>query len=359
MKDLLQKINTLKSIKTGEIIEGVVVGKGRSSVYLDLGSFGAGIIYGKEYQAAKDLLRKTENGDKVFAKVVSMENEDGYIELSANKAGQEFAWDTIKDKKDKDEIIKIKITGANKGGLLAKIMNLQAFLPVSQLSSKNYPKVDGGDSSRILKEIQKFIGTEMSVKIIDSSQKEDKLIVSEKIEETEKAKEVLKEYSAGDVVEGTITGIADFGAFISFGNGAEGLIHISEMAWQIVKNPSEIVSEGDSVSAKIIEIKNDRVFLSMKELKDNPWEKAKEKYKEGDIIKGKVTKMNPFGAFIHISSENEEDKDKIQGLCHISEFGTMEKMTESLTLEKEYNFEIVSLDPKEHRMIMKLSKKTA
>ena len=355
MNDLIN-INIPKHLKVGEIIEGKVVGKGRSAVYLDLGIFGTGIIYGKEYQTARDLLRRCGDGEKVFAKIVSLENEEGYVELSANKAGEEFAWDTIKEKKDKGEMIKVKILGANKGGLLAKIMNIQAFLPVSQLSTDNYPKIEGGDSSKILRELRKFIGTEIDVKVLDFNQKEEKLIISEKIEEMEKAKELLKNYSVGDIIKGKIMGVADFGAFISFGDGIEGLIHISEMAWEIIKNPSEVVKEGETIEAKIIEINNGRAFLSLKELKNNPWEKINDKYNKGDIVKGKVSKINPFGAFIQLVAD-KNDENKIQGLCHISEFRTIEKMAENLIIGEEYNFEIISFEPKEHRMILKPKKK--
>ncbi len=355
MKDLLEKYNSIKSPKKGEIIEGVVVGKSRSAVYIDLGIFGTGIIFGKEYQAAKDVLRKAKNGEKIFAKITGQENDEGYIELSANEAGQEFAWGELKDKKEKGEIIKAKILGANKGGLLTRVMGIPAFLPVSQLSSKNYPKVEGGDTSKILRELQKFIGLEMDVKVLDFSKNEEKLIVSEKIKELEKTKEILKDYKVGDVVEGEITGIADFGAFISFGEGAEGLIHISEMAWQIIKDPSEVVKEGEKITAKIIELTGDRAFLSLKALKKDPWDQVKDKYKKGDVIRGKVSKVNPFGAFIQIVSEKEnDDEDKIQGLCHVSEFDTIEKMNEKLITDQEYDFEILQIEPEEHRMILKL-----
>ncbi len=357
MKNLLEKYNSIKSIKPGELIEGTVVGKGRSAVYIDLGAFGTGIIYGKEYQTAKESLRKIKNGDKIWAKITGYENEEGYIELSANEAGQEFAWNEIKDKKEKGEILKVKILGVNKGGLLTKVMGIPAFLPVSQLSAKNYPKVEGGDSSKILMEIQKFVGKDMDVKILDFSQKEEKIIVSEKIKEMEKTKEFLKNYKVGNVVEGEITGIADFGAFVSFGEGVEGLIHISEMAWQIIKNPSEVVKEGDKIKAKIIEITGNKAFLSLKALKDDPWEKIKGKYKKGSAVKGKVSKINPFGAFIQILSDNEKnEEDKVQGLCHVSEFETIEKMNEKLSVGEEHDFEVLSVDPKEHRMILRIKK---
>ena len=357
MKNLLEKYSSTKSLKTGEIIEGTVIGKSRSAVYIDLGVLGTGIIFGKEYQVAKEILRRIKNGEKIFAKVTGSENEDGYIELSANEAGQEFAWNELQEKKDKGEIIKAKILGANKGGLLTKVKGIPAFLPVSQLSSKNYPKVEGGDSSKILRELQKFIGEEMDVKVLDFSKKDEKLIVSEKIKELEKTKELLKNYSVGDVVEGEVTGIADFGAFVSFGEGVEGLIHISEMAWQIIKDPSEVVKESEKITAKIIEITGDRAFLSLKALKDDPWEKIKGKYKKGDLVKGKVSKINPFGAFVQIISDDKDSKDeedKVQGLCHVSEFEKAEEMNEKLVIDQEYNFEILLIEPKEHRMILRL-----
>ncbi len=355
MKDLLEKYNSIKSLKKGEIIEGIVVGKSRSAVYIDLGVFGTGIIFGKEYQIAKDVLRKIKNGEKIFAKVTGQENDEGYIELSANEAGQDFAWGELQQKKDDQEIIKVKILGANKGGVLTKVMGIPAFLPVSQLSSKNYPKVEGGDSSKILKELQKFIGKELDVRILDFSKKDEKLIVSEKIKETEKTKELLKNYKVGDIVEGEVTGIADFGAFVSFQDGAEGLIHISEMAWQIIKDPTEVVKEGEKITAKIIEITGDRAFLSLKSLKEDPWEKIKDKYKKGMTVKGHVSKINPFGAFIQIVSEDKEE-DKVQGLCHVSEFETIDKMNEKLIIDKEYDFEILLIEPEEHRMILRLKK---
>jgi len=354
MKDLLEKYNSINSLKAGELVEGTVVGKSRSAVYVDLGAWGTGIIFGKEYQIAKDVLGKTNKGDKIFAKVTGYENEEGYIELSANEAGQEFTWNEIRNKKEKGEIIRVKILGANKGGLLTKVMGLPAFLPVSQLSSRNYPKVEGGDTAKILREIQKFVGAEMDVKILDFFKEEEKLIVSEKIKELEKTKELLKNYAIGDVVEGEITGIADFGAFISFGEGVEGLVHISEMAWQIIKDPSEVVKEGEKVTAKIIEITGDKAFLSLKALKDDPWKKIEGTHKKGDVIRGKITKINPFGAFVQVVSEGKKEEEGVQGLCHISEFKAIEEMNEKLLIDKEYDFEILSIEPKEHRMILKL-----
>jgi len=355
MKKLLEKNELLKPPKVGEIVKGKIINKGNASVFLDLGIWGTGIIYGKEFYDARDKLKKLKIGDVLFAKIMDLENEDGFIELSLTRAGKELAWEELQEKKEKDENIVIKILGANKGGLLTEISGIPAFLPVSQLSSEHYPKVEGADPQKILKALQKFVGKEMEVKIFDINPKEEKLILSEKAKETKKIKEILKNYKIGDIVEGEITGVVDFGAFIKFSPPEhkeieiEGLIHISELDWQLIEDPAEIVKVGEKVKAKIVDISNDKVSLSLKALKKNPWEEIEKKYKKGDIIKGKVTKLNPFGAFVQITP-------KIQGLCHISEFGSQKKMEESLEIGKEYDFQILTIEPKEYRISLRLVK---
>ncbi|MFH1037002.1 MAG: S1 RNA-binding domain-containing protein, partial [Patescibacteria group bacterium] len=353
MKEQIEKTGAARTPKIGEIIEGKIIGLKKGAMYVDFGSVGAGIIYGKEFNEAKEALRNLKSGDTIFVKVTDFENEEGYFELSVSQAGQELNWEKLKQLKDGSELVTVKISGANKGGLLAEAYGVSGFLPVSQLSPQNYPRVEGGDVSKILKELQKFIGTDMEVKVFDLEPREGKLIFSEKAKETEKIREILKKYSVGDVAEGEITGLVDFGAFIKFPVDAkpeealEGLIHISELDWAIVEDPSEIVKVGDKVKAKIIEIKDDRVSLSLKALKKDPWSEVEEKYKKGDTVKGKVTKFNPFGAFVEITS-------KIQGLCHISEFGTKAKMEEVLKVGDTYDFEILEIRPEEHRMSLKL-----
>ena len=226
-------------------------------------------------------------------------------------------------------------------------------MPVSQLSPENYPRVEGAESNKILTELQKFIGQEMEVKVFDVNPKEGKLILSERAKETEKLKKILDKYKIGGVVKGEITGVTDFGVFLKFGDKEEeleGLIHISELDWQLIEDPSDIVKIGDKIEAKIISITNDRISLSLKTMKKDPWEGIEKKFTKEDIVKGKVTKFNPYGAFIQIAP-------KIQGLCHISEFGTKTKMESSLNIDKEYKFQILSIEPKEHRMSLKLVEK--
>ncbi|MFQ6049556.1 MAG: 30S ribosomal protein S1 [Candidatus Paceibacterales bacterium] len=348
MKNLLEKNDLLKPPKIGDIIEGKTIGKGRSTVFLDLGPIGTGIIYGKEFYDAKEKLKDLKTGDKIFAKIIDFETEDGYIELSVSGASKELTFGILKQKKEEGETIKVKILGANKGGLLAEVSGIPAFLPVSQLSSEHYPKVEGGDKAKILRELQKFIGQELEVKILDFSQKKEQIILSEKAKVLDKARERLKNYKVGDEIKGEITGVTGFGAFMKFDENLEGLIHISELDWKIIEDPTEIVKVGDKVRAKIVEISGNRSFLSLKALKKDPWEGIEKKYKKEDIVLGKVTKLNPFGAFIQLSKE-------IQGLCHVSEFGG-KKMEDILETGKKYKFQILLVDEKEHRMNLKLIK---
>src|SRR3989344_2223651 len=344
----------------GALVEGKVVAKDRSSVFVDLGPQGTGIIYGREFYEAKDTIKDLNIGDTVFAKVIELENEDGYKELSLRDATKDMNWQKLKDVKEKDEVIKVKITGVNKGGLLANVNGIQAFLPVSQLSPENYPRVEDADKQKILKELQKFIGKTLEVKILDLLAQESKLILSEKAKEEQSIKEIIKNYKIGDTIEGKITGIADFGVFIKFPvqenkeesakeNSIEGLIHISELDWQLVQNPGEVVKVGEVVRAQIININNNQVFLSLKSLKENPWEKVEKKFKKGDNLKGKVLSFSPFGAFVEVS-------DKIRGLCHVSEFSSKQEMEESLKVGESYKFEVLLVEPKEHRMNLKLVK---
>ncbi len=267
VKKIIQETDAIKIPKTGEIVEGIIIDQKNAVVYVDLKELGVGVIYGREFYEAKNRLKGLKKGSAVFVKITKPINEDGYAELSLNQAGEEMAWKTIKEKKLNNEIIKVQITGANKGGLLAEISNIPAFLPVSQLSPVNYPKIKDGDNQKILQALQEFIGKELQVKVFDTDPKEGKLILSEKAIEAEKAREFINNYKVGEIIEGEITGVVDFGAFIKFGQeGLEGLIHISELSPKLIKNPSEIVKTGDVVKAKIIDISNNKIFLSLKNL---------------------------------------------------------------------------------------------
>jgi len=249
--------------KVGEIIEGKIINRGRSSLFLDLGAKGIGVITGKELFNAKEELKNLGQGDALSCKVVSLETEDGYRQLSFSQANRELAWKKLIESKEKEEVFEVVIKAANKGGLICQVKGLQAFLPASQLLGEHYPKVEGGDPAKIAAELQKLIGKKIKVKIFDLDPKENKLILSEKAIEKEKMEEILKNYEAGDVVEGEISGITNFGIFLKFNHGLEGLIHASEIPEE--KNKSGL-KVGQKTKAKIIEIINSRIYLSLKSL---------------------------------------------------------------------------------------------
>lgn len=336
----------------GDLVEGRIIGRERLSLFVDLGAFGTGVVYGKEFFKAKKIFPDLKPGKKVKAKVLNIDGEAGYTEVSITKAREEAAWKKLRELKETKEPVKIRVAKANKGGLIADVEGISGFLPVSHLRPEHYPKVKGGDTVKILHKLQKLIGKELKVAVLTAEPEQENLILSEKEANTEKARKTLEKYEEGDVVKGRITGVVDFGAFIRFpypekeGETLEGLIHISELDWQLIENPREVINEGEVVKAQIIDINNSRVSLSLKTLKKDPWKKLE--YEKGDIIKGKVTKLNPFGAFVQI-------KPKVQGLIHISEFGSENEMKKTLKVGEEYGFEVAMVDPDQHRMILLLA----
>jgi small subunit ribosomal protein S1 len=341
----------IKSLKLSEFIEGAVLKKGQKVMYVDLGPLGTGVIYGAEYINASDIIKNLNIGDKVSGKVVDQENDSGFVELSLAEAGKQKVWAEIKEMKDRDEPIMVKILAANTGGLMTEVGGMKAFLPVSQLSNEHYPRVPDGSKEKILDELKKMVGTELKVKIITNTQSMNKLIVSEREVANENVKELLAKYKVGDTVEGIISGVADFGAFVRFIDqpSIEGLIHISELDHKLIEHPKEVVKVNDTVKAKVVEIKDGRVSLSLKALKPNPWDTVAEKYKEGDAVSGTITRFNPFGAFVALDNE-------IQGLVHVTEFGGVDEMKAKIELGKQYKFTISSLKPAEKRIILKVVK---
>jgi small subunit ribosomal protein S1 len=274
--------------KVGDIVEGKIAGIGSFGIFVDLGKFGSGIIYkrelsGKDNQNSvfnpQEDLKKFKVGDELSVKIIEPENEEGYFGLSINEAREEIAWDDLRKIKENNETVEIKVLKANKGGLISELSGIQGFLPLSQLSSEHYPRVEGGDKMKILQELQKLIGEKLEVKIFDLDPKQKKLIFSEKAKEIKKLKETLKNCKINQVIKGTITGVVDFGIFIRFSppeqeesskenevDQLEGLIHISEIDSEEAKNIPENFKVGQEIKAKIINISDERIYLSLKNL---------------------------------------------------------------------------------------------
>ncbi len=356
MEELLSQ-HVVEIPEVGDVIPGTVMFVASSYALVDLGPMGTGIVLGKEMRDGLGPEGKLKVGTTVTATLMSYENEDGYIELSIREASYEKSWEDIEHKLTNREVITTKVMEANKGGLMVEINGIVGFLPVSQLASEHYPRVEDGDKNKILDLLKKIIGQEIQVRILDADRESEKLIVSEKAAQSEKERELINLLKVGDVVSGEVSGVVDFGAFVKFtppiredgkkpSEKLEGLVHISELAWQLIDDPREMIKTGDQVEAKIIGIEETRISLSMKALKKDPWDEVLEKYKVGDVVSGKVDKMNHFGAFVYL------DKD-IHGLAHVSEFQDIYpgKKIEAVFKEGEtYAWTILSIEPKTHRM---------
>lgn len=332
------------------LVEGTVIAKEKMTVYVDIPPFGTGIIFGREYLNARDIIKKVNVGDTVTAKVVETDGERGYIELSLKEAKQALVWTEAEKAVKSKTIFDITVKDANKGGLILEWNGIDGFVPASQLKPEHYPRVQDGDKDRIVEELGKLIGHKISVIIIGADPKENKLIFSEKSLDNKGRKEMVEKYGLGDVVDGEVTGAVDFGIFIKIEEGLEGLVHISEIDWALVENPRDIFKVGDKVKAKIIEIKDGKISLSIKALKPNPWMNAEKKYKRGNIVKGVVIKHNKHGALVAI-------EEGVAGLVHVSEFKSEDELRKSLELGKSYTFTINVFEPKEQKMTLYFGEK--
>lgn len=357
----LLKDNPVKIPKEGDKVKGQIIQIDNNAVYIDLGDLGTGVVYGKEIKDGLGGKGKLEIGDEVGATIIDVENDEGYVELSVREAAREEAWEDLLRKKEAKDIISARILDANKGGLMVEVNGITGFMPVSQLTAEHYPRVEDGDRNKILEILRSYVGTEMRMCVIDAVKDEEKLIVSEKEAFKDKEKQAISELKIGDVIEGEISGVVDFGAFVKFlppsknesmseEDKLEGLVHISQLDWQLIENPRDVVKVGDKVKAKIIAIDDTRISLSIRELKVDPWSLVSQKYKVGDIVKGRVHKINHFGAFVYLDSD-------IHGLAHISEFLSKyprKNIEDIITIGDEYSWQIMSLEPNEHRMGLKL-----
>ncbi|HEY9583534.1 MAG TPA: S1 RNA-binding domain-containing protein [Candidatus Paceibacterota bacterium] len=329
----------------GDLVEGPVINIEKSAVYIDLPPFGTGIIYGREYLIARDIIKKINIGDVIAAKVTDTDNKDGYIELSLKEARQALIWSEAEAAINNKTTLELPIVEANKGGLIIQWQGISGFLPASQLKTEHYPRVADGDKDKILEELKKLVGTKISVSIISAIPKEGKLIFSEKTPELKQKEKIIGKYKVDDILDGVVTGMVDFGIFVKLEDGLEGLVHISEIDWSLVEDPRTLFKVGQKIKVKVIEIKEGKVSLSLKALKENPWLEASKKYKKDQKVEGVIIKFNKHGALASI-------EEGIAGLVHVSEFGSEEKLRKNIELGKSYPFKITLFDIKEQKMAL-------
>lgn len=345
MKDLLGTVE-FNLPKIGDILEGEIINVSKNSILIDLGTLGTGIVYPGEFYDNTSAQRELKQGQKVVAILTDIENDEGYRELSLRHAQINTAWQDIKEKMDSGEVITTNVLNINKGGLIVEINGIQGFLPLSQLSAEHYPKVEGGDAAKIVQTLQKFRNEKIKIKIIDFSEADKKLIVSEKAIYADQLKDELAKYNVGDIVDGEVTDVTDFGAFVKLTDNLEGLVHISEIDWKLIDNPRDFLTIGQKIKAKVISTESNKISLSLKALKEDPWVNLEGKYSVGQKVSGKIAKVTDFGAMIQLADE------EIMGFVPKSEFTEDSKFTSG----EERNFAIVTLDIPNHKMILTLER---
>ena len=308
MDELLAGADTsAKQLVAGEVVTGKVLSLKKHEVLIDLGAQGVGFVPRREVGFSRNI----SEGDEVSASVVDTELENGMSLLSLRKAVKDRGWEEVSARLESGEVIDIQPYDANRGGLLVEYEGVRGFLPVSQLSAEHYPRVGSSDKDEILQRLNNLIGKTMKVRILDADRKSNKLIFSEKEAVKDGLAERFEKLAVGDQVEGVVTGVVDFGVFVNV-EGIEGLVHISEISWERVNNPSDYVKTGQTIKAKIIAIDKDRLSLSMKQLTQDPWLTEVQNFSKGDKVEGTVTRITPFGAFVQVSPA-------IEALVHISE----------------------------------------
>ncbi len=343
MDELLASTD-IQQIKAGDVVEGTVSSVRKHEVWVDLGANGVGVVMRREIGHGQ----KLEEGQSVVTSVIDPEMEEGYALLSMRRAAKDRGWDELQKAFDNQEIIEITPYDANRGGLLIELEGIRGFLPVSQLSAGNYPRVSGADKDEILQKLNKLVDKKLRVRILDISRKDNKLIFSEKEAIKDDMQARFAELKVGDEVEGVVTGVIDFGAFVNV-EGIEGLIHISEISWERVEDPREYVKTGDKVKAKIISIDKDRLSLSLKQMTEDPWLHEVKSFKKGEMVEGKVTRITPFGAFVQLSPS-------VEALVHVSEMSDDEGADPEkiFQLNEKKKFKVIDIDTEGRKIALSL-----
>lgn len=343
MDDLLAS-SDIKQLKVGDVVEGVITSVRKHEVWLDLGANGVGVVLRREIGHGQ----KLEVGEQVTTSVVDPEMDEGYALLSMKRAVKDRGWDELQRVFEAGEIIEVTPYDANRGGLLVEMEGIRGFLPVSQLAAGHYPRVSGADKDEILQKLNALTGQKLRVRVLDVSRKDNKLIFSEKEAVKDDMQSRFAELKVGDEVEGVVTGVIDFGAFVNV-DGIEGLVHISEISWERVEDPREYVKTGQTIKAKIISIDKDRLSLSMKQMQEDPWLNEVKAFSKGDVVEGKVTRITPFGAFVQLSPS-------VEALVHVSEMSNDDGADPEkiFQLNEKKQFKVLEIDTDARKIALSL-----
>ena len=345
MADLLEEVEAFRSLRMGEVVQGQVMRVDQDSILVNIGHKSEGLIPQREMRSLSEKdLQALQVGDEILASVVEPAGEEGQVILSLDQAREEQGWRTLEQHLEDGQPLKACITGFNRGGAIVDVGGVQGFVPLSQLAP--IPRGDG-DSQQAL---ARRVSEQVSLKVLEVDRRRNRAVLSERTALQEQRREqkdqFLQELREGETRRGRVTGISSFGAFVDLG-GADGLIHISEMAWEPVRSPEDVVHVGQEVEVYVLRVdrESQRIALSLRRLHPEPWDDIAQRYQVGQMVTGTVTNLVTFGAFARLEGG-------IEGLIHISELSDrllhhpkeVVKEGDILTLR------IVSLEPERRRI---------
>jgi small subunit ribosomal protein S1 len=356
MESLLEKEGLgLDFPKTGETRTGVIASISESEILVSVGAKSEGIISGREFdQIDFELRSELKVGTEIPVYVLSLEDKNGNLSLSYNRALEEMDWDFAEKLQESDEVYESKVVGFNKGGLIIEMGQLRGFVPASQIGLSRRMTISGDTPE---KRYSKIVGELISVRVIEVDRTRRRLILSERMalkETRETLKErLLEDLQVGDIRTGRVTSLADFGAFVNI-DGADGLVHLSEISWERIQSPKEVLKVGQEVQVQVISIDRERkrIGLSLRRLQDNPWLKKVENLREGQLIEGTITHLTKFGAFAKLGDED------LEGLIHVSELSAsrVEHPKEILSEGETLTLRVIKIDKDRQRIGLSLRK---
>ena len=340
--------------QVGEIRKGVIASIGASQILVSVGAKSEGVVAGRELeQLTAEERAELKVGQEVNVYVLNPEDQNGNVVLSFKRAQEEMSWENVEKMIADETVIDTKIIGFNKGGLIVAVGNLRGFVTSSQISSIRRAQSTGDTPEQ---RWQKMVGQAISVRIIEVDRERRRLILSERSTSTESRSSmkdrVISELEEGKVYTGKVTSLADFGAFVNV-NGADGLVHLSELSWDRLQHPKEMLEVGQEVKVKVINIDRDkkRIGLSMRALQDDPWKSRVEKFSVGQLVEGSITRLTKFGAFARLEGD-------VEGLIHISELSEnrVEHPKEVLKEGEVKTLRVIRIDGEQHRIGLSLRK---
>jgi small subunit ribosomal protein S1 len=340
--------------QAGQIRKGTIASISPSQVLISIGAKSEGVVSSRDLEQLTDEERDAlKVGKEVYVYVINPEDNNGNVILSLKRAQEQLSWDSVEKFLEENEVIESKIVGFNKGGLIAAVEGLRGFVPSSQVSAMRRAMSTGDTPEQ---RWQKMVGEPISVRVIEVDRERRRLILSEKAasnESRQSIKErVLEELNEGEVYTGRVTSIANFGAFINI-NGADGLVHLSEISWAHIEPPKEVLDVGQEIDVKVInsDPEKKRIGLSIRVLQDDPWKERLEKYSVGELVEGVITRLTKFGAFARLEGDME-------GLIHISELSEnrIEHPKEVLKEGDVKSLRVIRIDPEQHRIGLSLRK---